>query len=232
MNRRASIAVAALLFVSGVTIPSGPHSSNAQSKPDPEHGQAAVVKDSANCTRTEKFFGEAKRHQDVEQSIGGGLILRLSASDDPAIEGWRIEIGPPEADQPTEGDWAWMLNPPYHYYNARDLTVSYDYTAKMAVEFNPREIRFPLTVAEAARARELVEVLSSNTGPVFDKALKEMETMRSGKAVFKIVDSKLGESGPENGGRGRIEWLKFELQITFPCDFPPRQSLLHPWPNP
>jgi hypothetical protein len=221
MNRRASIAVGALLFVSGATLLSGPHSSNAQSKPDPEHGRAAVVKDSENCTKTEKFFGEVKRHQDVEQSIGGGLIFRLAASYDRVIEGWTIEIKPRDADRSMGPNWAWMLNPPYHGYNATDLNASYDFTAKMAVEFSPRELRFPLTAAEAARARELVGVLGSNTGPVFDKALKEMETMRSGKAVFRIVDSKLGESGPENGGRGRIEWLKFELRITFPCDFPP-----------
>ena len=216
-----AVMVAVLVASSGaLSLPSRPPRAEAQSA-STEGLRSASHKKSPECSKQEKFVGEVKRGQDFEQDIGGGLVFYLRARHDPAIEGWRIEIRPKELGRNyMTQDYAGLLNPPYHYYNSTDVDVSYDVTAKQAVDWGQREVRFPLTESEVVRAGELVGLLQSNTGAVFNKALKEMESMRSGKAVFNIMDSRLGGSGPENGSRGRIEWLKFELRISFPCDFP------------
>lgn len=220
------VAFAVLVTGAGAARSSQPQSANARPpSAKTEQASPATRKHSDECTKHERFVGEVKRGQDFTQNIGGGLVFHLRAWHDPAIEGWRIDITPKKPGRNgVYHSYAWQLNPPYHYYNSTDVDVSYDVTAKQAVEWGSREVRFPLTELEALRADELVEILGSNTGAVFDKALEEMKSMRSGKAVFTIINSRLGESGPENGKGGRIEWLKFELRITLPCDFPANQN--------
>ena len=47
------------------------------------------------------------------------------------MEGWQIEILRKEArPDGKRRDWAWPLNPRYHGYNAQNVSVAYDLTAK------------------------------------------------------------------------------------------------------
>jgi hypothetical protein len=171
-------------------------------------------KDTKKCLVQKMISGEVKRGQDLTLDIGGSLVFCLVASHDPAIEGWDIRMFPTGG---SKHNYAWQLNPPYRGYNATDLSVSYNFTAKDVIQHNPRKLRFPLNEPDAKKAEALVETLLATTGPQFDEAERLMENMPSGDAVFNIIDAKLGKSGPENSERGRIEWLKFELTITLPC---------------
>jgi hypothetical protein len=178
-------------------------------------------KDTKKCFVQKMIPSEVKRGQDITFDIGGGLVFCLVASHDPAIEGWDIRIFPKGG---SKHNYAWQLNPPYRGYNATDLSVSYNFTAKDVIQHNPRKLRFPLNEPDAKKAEELVETLLSTIGPQFDEAERVMENMPSGNAVLNIIDAKLGKSGPENGERGRIEWLKFELAITLPCSVADRNT--------
>ncbi|MGD0884588.1 MAG: hypothetical protein ABSA46_06895 [Thermodesulfovibrionales bacterium] len=109
------------------------------------------------------------------------------------------------------------LTPPYHEYNATNVDVSYDFTAKDAVSYGPRDVRFPLNNVDAERAFNLYEKLIRSEGSQFTETWREMESMPHGIAKFSIIDSKIGRSGAENQERGRIEWLKFEIIVTLPC---------------
>jgi len=181
--------------------------------------QGARQKESASCL-PETFSGEVNRGEHYDHAFGTDLVFRLRASHDPAIEGWHIEIvGKKALDDGRSQDWAWPLNPPYHGYNAQNVSVSYDLSAKDVIEY-PREFRFPLSEADAKRATELYEKLESDTGQQLDDAMQELASFPSGTGVFKITDSRLGLSGPENEKRGRIEWLKFTLSISLPCQPP------------
>ena len=178
--------------------------------------QGAPQKDSAACP-PETFSGDVNRAEHYEHNFGTDLVFRLRASHDPAIEGWHIEIvGKQALDAGRSQDWAWPLNPPYHGYNAQNVSVSYDFAAKDVIDYW-REFRFPLNEADAKRATELYEKLESDTGQQLDDDMQELESFPGGTGDFKITDSRVVPSGPENGQRGRIEWLKFTVSISFPC---------------
>lgn len=172
---------------------------------------------SQGCSSSQTFSGEVRRSEDYEHEIKSGLVFRLVASHDPANEGWQIEITPktPEKDGRYR-DWAWPLNPPYRGYNAQNVNVAYDFTAKEAVKY-PRSFRFPLNDADAKRALELSEKLESSTGPELDSAMKALSSFPSGTGEFKITDSRLTPSVPDKDKAARIEWLKFTVSISLPC---------------
>ena len=179
--------------------------------------QGAPQKYSANCP-PETFSGEVNRAEQYEHAFGKDLVFRLLASHDPAIEGWHIEIvGKKALDDGRNQDWAWPLNQPYHGYNAQNVSISYDLTAKDVVEF-ARKFRFPLNEADAKRATELYEKLESDSGQQLDDAMQELDSFPSGAGDFTITDSRLSPTGPENQKRGRIAWLKFTVSISLPCE--------------
>jgi hypothetical protein len=167
------------------------------------------------CSSEKTYSGEIRRGEEIKIDIGNGLLFYLRASHDPVIEGWHIQIVPKDN---LNHDYAWQLNPPYGGFNRTDISTSYGFSAKDAIAINPRVLKFPLNAEAAKRAEELVHVLLSTTGPDFDRAQEEMGNIPRGKAVFKIIKSKIGESGSANHNLGRIEWLQFELTITFPSD--------------
>jgi hypothetical protein len=215
MKSTAIVAILFLLIIYSPTLAFQENKSVNPRSPDTNNvpKQSADKKDAKKCFVQKMIAGEVKRGQDITLDIGGGLVFCLVASHDPAIEGWDIRIFPKGG---SKHNYAWQLNPPYRGYNAADLSVSYSFTAKDVIQQNPRKLRFPLNEPDAKKAEELVEALLSTTGPQFDDAERARENMPSGNAVFNIIDAKLGKSGLENGERGRIEWLKFELTITLP----------------
>ena len=178
---------------------------------------ASFLKASALCPLTEIFSGEVKRGEEYDHilSNSSSLTFHLRAVEK---EGWWIEILPNEAGPGGKRrDWAWPLNPPYHGYNAQNVSVSYDFTAKDVIEYGPREFRFPLNQADAERALRLYDRLQSSTGDQLQEAMNELETFPSGKGLFEITNFQLGPSGPENQQRGGMDWLKFRVSLTLSC---------------
>jgi hypothetical protein len=216
MKNTAIIAMLFLLIISTPTLAFQENKSVNHQSQVANNGSKQPVdqKDTKKSFIQKMISSEVKRGQDITLDIGAGLVFCLVASHDPAIEGWDIRIFPKGG---SKHNYAWQLNPPYRGYNAADLSVSYNFTAKDVIQQNPRKLRFPLSELDAKKAEELVETLLSAEGPQFDEAERVMENMPSGNAVFNAIDSKLGKSGPENGERGRIEWLKFELTVSLPC---------------
>jgi hypothetical protein len=197
-----------------ITIPS-----SLQTSPSKESTQksSSSQKVSIPCRLTEAFSGEVKRGKDYDHVLSSGSSLTFHLRD-VSMKGWQIEILPKEpSSDGKRRDWAWPLNPPYYGYNAQNVSVSYDFTARDVIEYGPREFRFPLNQADADRALGLYDRLQSRTGQQLDETMQDLENFPSGKGTFEIIDSQLSSSGPEDQQRGRIEWLRFKVTIALPC---------------
>jgi len=117
--------------------------------------QKSTEEASAPCPSTEVFSAEVRQGEDYDHILNSSasLTFHLRPVD---MEGWQIEILPKEATPDVKRrDWAWPLNPPYHAYNAQNVSVSYGFTAKDVIAYGPREFRFPLNRADAERAFRL-----------------------------------------------------------------------------
>jgi hypothetical protein len=139
----------------------------------------------------------------------------------PGGTGWTIRILPKVTCDDT-GDWAFVVNPPYRYYNSLYLNASYDISAQQAVEINPREFSFVVTCGDYKVERQRLETVLWPYGysqKEADEALAKLGTSPLGKGKFTILDSKISPAEKAIDGKnfGKIDWLKFRLDITPPA---------------
>lgn len=163
--------------------------------------------------------GEVSRGQEFQKEIGFGLIFRL----EPNEEGWMIRIVPKAACGEDVGDWASVVNPPYRNYNSLHVDASYGFTAKEAVENrNPREFSFVVTCEDYNIESHLLHIVLWDYGhsqQEREEAMAKLGTSPLGKAKFTILDSKVSPAERDIEGKnyGKIDWLKFRLDITPPA---------------
>jgi hypothetical protein len=162
--------------------------------------------------------GEVSRGQEYQREIGSGLLFRL----EPNEEGWMIRIVPKATC--GEGDWAAVVNAPYRNYNSLHVDASYGITAKEAVEkMNPREFSFVVSCEDYRTESQRLDVVMwaySHSQQEVDEAMAKLATSPVGKGKFTILDSRVSPAEREIGGKncGKIDWLKFRLDITPPVD--------------
>jgi len=106
-------------------------------------------------------------------------------------------------------------------YREVDLEASYGNTAKEAVALSPRDVDFVLNAEDCKREEDRRTKLtwpSQYTQKLVEEAQAKFATSPSGQAVLKVLDSKVSPSGVLVEGKdyGKIDWLKFEVVITFP----------------
>jgi hypothetical protein len=180
---------------------------------------------SSRCRVAHTISGEVMR--------GRAYVHRISGSDVPMFYlspawrgGWMIEILPKKPGKDgMRVDWAWPLNPPYRAYNSQNVSISYYFTAKEVIEYGVHTFRFPFNEADAQKALRLYDRLQSANEAELGKAMKELKSFPSGEGRFEILDSRTSPGGPENQGRGRIEWLKFKVGISLPCRAPSQRDV-------
>jgi hypothetical protein len=164
-----------------------------------------------------RFTGEVKAGQDFRKSIGHGLIFLLKADDD----GWIIEVHPENPGGASCRNYSTVIAAPLHGYTANDLNVSYGISAAEALKQSPRDVAFVLD-ADACKQedRRLNKLLYPSSYPPaeIEEAQARFGTSPTGKAVLRILQSKVSPSGGLVEGKdpGKIDWIKFEVQITFP----------------
>ena len=164
-----------------------------------------------------RFVGEVRAGQDFRKPIGRGLMLVLKGDDD----GWIVEVGPESPRGESCRNYSTVIATPLRGYTANDLNVSYGRSAAEAVKFSPREVAFVLDGDACKREdQRLNKLLYSSSYPQaeVEEAQAKFGTSPTGKAVLRILHSKVSPSGELVDGKdlGKIEWIKFEVEITFP----------------
>jgi hypothetical protein len=161
---------------------------------------------SPRCPRAE-FQGEVEHGKGFEKLFGQDLLFRLHANE----VGWTIEVRPKGSKNP-EHEFSWVVTPPYRFWNPRYLEVSYGNSARDSVAMKERDFRFVLNAKDYERAATAVRILLWSYGHS-EKEIKEAEETLNRTAScegrLNILDSRISEEGKF----GRIEWLKFEVQL-------------------
>lgn len=170
-------------------------------------------------TRPVRFQGEVARGAGFRKEIGRGLVFALLPTED----GWGIAVEPVAGLQSTGcGDnYASVIAVPMRGYREVDLTATYGNTAKEAVALSPRDVDFVLTAEDCKREEDRRTKLtwpSQYTQKAVEEAQANFATSTAGRAVLKVLDSKVSPSGVLVEGKdyGKIDWLKFEVVVTFP----------------
>ena len=171
-----------------------------------------------------RLSGEVSRGSEFRRDIGSGLVFALTptAMDPGAIEGWDIKVFPKD---PPKGercdDFVWVATPPFRFNNPRYLDTSYGTKAEDAVTWSPREFQFVLNCADYKREEKWVERLLwpyNYSDEQVQEARAKLGSSPLGKGRLKILDFKISPAEKTAGGvnLGRIDWLKFELEISLP----------------
>jgi hypothetical protein len=167
-----------------------------------------------------RFQGEVARGAGFRKEIGRGLVFALRPTDD----GWSIVVEPAGGLAATGcGDnYASVIAVPMRGYREVDLAVSYGNTAKEAVALSPRDADFVLNAEDCKREEDRRTKLtwpSQYTQKLVEDAQAKFATSVAGHAVLKVLDSKVSDSGVLVEGKdyGKIDWLKFEVVVTFPA---------------
>lgn len=167
-----------------------------------------------------RFQGEVARGAAFRKEIGRGLVFALRPTD----AGWSIVVEPSAGLGGTGcGDnYASVIAVPMRGYREVDLEASYGNTATEAVALSPRDVDFVLNAEDCKREEDRRTKLtwpSQYTQKLVEEAQANFATSPSGQAVLKVLDSKVSPSGVLVEGKdyGKIDWLKFEVVITFPA---------------
>ncbi len=164
------------------------------------------------------FSGDVSRGQVYKREIGSGLLFVLSPTD----TGWMIRIVPQTSCADSD-DWARVVNSPYRNYNSLFVDASYGITARQAVkDMNPREFSFVLTCADYKSEGHRLDVVLwpyTYSKKEADAALANLGSSPLGKAIFTILNSKTSRAEQDIEGKnyGKIDWLTFRLDVTFPA---------------
>jgi hypothetical protein len=171
------------------------------------------------------FTGEASEGRTFRKDIGHGLDFVLMPNSDEST-GWTIEVLPQRTPSDLDcNDFAWVVTPPYHFWNALYLDTQYGITAQEAVRRSPREFSFVLNCADFKTESKRVELaIYPSTAPKqeVDEALARLGTSPLGEGRLWIVDSKVtpGHDSGTAEDLGAIHWIKFKVEIKFPAEPP------------
>ena len=163
------------------------------------------------------FDGRISGGEEYSHELGGGLILRLTPSLAPPNEnwGWVIQVQP----QNSNDDYAWPVNPPFHFGNSQWLATGYNESAQQQLS-HEHEVFFVLNKAEYERARKLAnDALNSSDPEAAGKFLDILPTLRS--AVFKLNPVKYETT---NEGKS-VSWMQFSVSVTAPASFQPASGM-------
>ncbi|MGA2273761.1 MAG: hypothetical protein ABSH00_09410 [Bryobacteraceae bacterium] len=166
-----------------------------------------------------RLTGEVSRGQEFQREIGSGLLFQLKPTDE---AGWMIRIVP-KVFCSEAADFASVVNAPYRNYNSLHVDASYGISASEAVEkMGPREFRFVLTCEDyelESRRLEIVLWGYTHSQQEIDEALAKLGTSPLGRGKLTILESKVSPAEHDIQGKnyGKIDWLKFRLDITFPA---------------
>jgi hypothetical protein len=157
------------------------------------------------------FDGRISGGEEYSHELGGGLLLRLTPSLAPPNEnwGWVIQVQPLDSND----DYAWPVNPPFHFGNSQWLATGYNESALQQLS-HEHEVFFVLSKTEYERATKLAnDALNSSDPEAAGKFLATLPTLRS--AVLKLKPVKYETM---NEGKS-VSWMQFHVSVTAPASF-------------
>jgi hypothetical protein len=163
------------------------------------------------------FDGRISGGQEYSHELGGGLLLRLTPSLAPPNEnwGWVVQVQPRDSND----DYAWPVNPPFHFGNSQWLAPGYNESAQQQLSYE-HEVFFVLNKAEYERATKLAnDALNSSDPEAAGKFLAILPTLRS--AVLKLKPVKYETT---NEGKS-VSWMQFSVSVTAPASFQPASGI-------
>ena len=163
------------------------------------------------------FDGRIGGGEEYSHELGGGLLLRLTPSLAPSNEnwGWVIQVQPRDSND----DYAWPVNPPFHFGNSQWLATGYNESAQQQLS-REHEVFFVLDKAEYERATKLAnDALNSSDPEAAGKFLAILPTLRS--AVLKLKPVKYETT---NEGKS-VSWMQFSVSVTAPASFQPASGM-------
>ena len=164
------------------------------------------------------FDGRINGGEDYSHVIGGDLSLRLSPSLAPPNEnwGWVIQVQPRDSSD----DYAWPVNPPFHFGNSQWLATGYHASAQQQLS-HEHEVFFVLNQQEYDRATKLAnDALNGSEPGAAEKFLAMLPSLQS--AVLKLKPVKYETT---NEGKS-VSWMQFSVTVTAPARFQPASGMV------
>jgi hypothetical protein len=134
------------------------------------------------------------------------------------LPGWTITIVPTKSEADC-GEFASLVNSPYHEHKDLFIDTSYGHTAEQEVSDSPREFRFVTNCAdyqtESDRLRIVLGATAAATPQKYDEAPAKLGSSAKGKGRLWITTSKISHAGDTPDDRlGIIEQMNFTVEIT------------------
>lgn len=174
------------------------------------------------------FTGEVERGKAFDHDIGHGLDFHLDPNPDVG-SGWDIEIVKNGDLSDDREDFVAVATPPYHLFNQRYLSTAYGNTAKDSVAITPRRFYFVESPADYKIADQEVNFNTFPTHATSDEVDAADDQARKifvGRGDLLILDSRITPA-TEKDNRGTIDWIKFEVRLTFHTGLNFRRVFLH-----
>lgn len=162
------------------------------------------------------FEGRINGGEEYARELGDGLRLRLLPLRQRRNEnsGWTIEVQPVDSDT----DYAFPVNPPFHFGNSQWLATGYGQTVEQQLQFQ-HQVFFVLNQKEYEHAQQAVDDAFAGKDPhAAEKFLKDLPTMQSASLTLKPSKYEV-----TNGGE-QISWMSFSVSVITPAAFHPAQK--------
>lgn len=146
--------------------------------------------------------------------------MALNADLEFALEGsWAIAIVPTKPDGDCR-EFASVANAPYRAHRDLYIDASYGWTAEDEVTTSPREFRFVTNCVDFRTEFERLQIVLwpyTATPEKAADALAKLGTSPMGKGRLWITGSKISHADDKaDDKRGRIEWMRFSVEIILP----------------
>jgi hypothetical protein len=153
--------------------------------------------------RQATFQGHVNGNEPFGQALGSGLEFSLWPMKENG--GWTIQV----TLHPYSADWAWVVNPPYHFENSQCMGNGYGETVRYQLE-HPHQVWFPLDKADFDQIAKLAgEAIWPYTSKEPEKAAATFEEAKRkaplGLLVVNARDyDKSGASDQQGGWTSRL----------------------------
>jgi hypothetical protein len=163
------------------------------------------------------FEGRVNGGEEYSHELGGGLSIHLIPSLAPKNEnwGWVIQVRPLD----STADYAFPVNPPFHFANSQWLSTGYDETVEHQLR-HEHEGFFVLKRKEYEDAAKLVGEAMSRTDPeAAEKFMAALPSLRSAVLRFKPIKYETSDGGKT------VKWMSFGVVVIAPASFQPAPDL-------
>jgi len=123
--------------------------------------------------------------------------------------GWVIQVQP----EGSNDDYAWPVNPPFHFGNSQWLATGYNETAEQQFS-REHKVFFVLNNAEYEKATKLADdALSSSDTEAAGKFLARLPSLRSAVLKFKPLKHETTNESKS------VSWMQFSVRVITPSSF-------------